>query len=216
MRLRSPSTCFGVSLRASQSRLMRSRSERSSAVSARRSARTSGAPTSPSWTTILAAMTSVAMIMRPTVSRRSARLARLRCRSRGKTMGAPRVQVEAHPPERGKGRPVVVACGCSCCCCCCCLHTVGGVVGAAVMSAATAGVDGDALASRSVAKRVYWLSVLFLVACIPGPLFAPGHGVHELDDAFWIAFLGVALGLLLIQLAAAGLSAIALLLLPRT
>jgi hypothetical protein len=84
------------------------------------------------------------------------------------------------------------------------------------MSAATAGATGDALASRSIAKRVYWLAVLFLVACIPGPLFAPGHGVHEIDDAFWIAFLGVALGLPLIQLAAAGLSAIALLVLPRT
>jgi hypothetical protein len=84
------------------------------------------------------------------------------------------------------------------------------------MSAGTAGASGDALASRSIAKRVYWLSVISLVACIPGPLFAPGHGVHEIDDAFWIAFLGVALGLPLIQLAAAGLSAIALLVLPTS
>src|SRR5262245_37793029 len=45
------------------------------------------------------------------------------------------IRFEAHPPER-KRRPqsVVVACGC-CCCCCCCLHTLGGVIGAAVAPA---------------------------------------------------------------------------------
>lgn len=40
--------------------------------------------------------------------------------------------VEAHPPERGvrPNQPVILySC---CCCCCCCLHTLGGVIGAAV------------------------------------------------------------------------------------
>lgn len=127
----------------------------------------------------------------------------------------PRVEVEAHPPERGAPRSVVVACGCSCCCCCCCLHSVGGVIGAAIASAGGAAA-GDALVSRSIAKRIYWVAVLFLVACIPGPLFAPGHGVHEIDDAFWIAFLGVALGLPVIQLGAAVLSLLVVLVAPGT
>ena len=40
-----------------------------------------------------------------------------------------------HPPERGERKKsylVVYSCGCCCSCCCCCLHTLGGVIGAAV------------------------------------------------------------------------------------
>lgn len=45
--------------------------------------------------------------------------------------------VESHPPERG-ARPTqpVILYSC-CCCCCCCLHTLGGVIGAAVAGAKT-------------------------------------------------------------------------------
>ncbi len=43
------------------------------------------------------------------------------------------VEVEAHPPERGR-RSLILASGCctSCCCCSCCLHSVGAITGAAV------------------------------------------------------------------------------------
>lgn len=45
------------------------------------------------------------------------------------------VQLEAHPPER-KSRSVVVGgvCCSTCCCCCCCLHSVGGLIGSAIIS----------------------------------------------------------------------------------
>ena len=40
--------------------------------------------------------------------------------------------IQRHPPERGNrnAKHVVIFCGCSCCCCC--LHTLGGMIGAAV------------------------------------------------------------------------------------
>lgn len=45
------------------------------------------------------------------------------------------VQLESHPPER-KSRSVVVGgvCCSTCCCCCCCLHSVGGLIGSAIIS----------------------------------------------------------------------------------
>jgi hypothetical protein len=42
--------------------------------------------------------------------------------------------IECHPPERRR-RTEVRICHGSCCCCCCCLHTIGGIVGAAVAPA---------------------------------------------------------------------------------
>jgi hypothetical protein len=42
------------------------------------------------------------------------------------------IHIEKHTPERRRQPTVTVACGCSCSCCCCCLHSVGGVVGAAL------------------------------------------------------------------------------------
>jgi hypothetical protein len=49
-------------------------------------------------------------------------------------MNQPPIQVEKHPPERRRSRTVTTHCGC-CCCCCCCLHTIGGLIGAAICSA---------------------------------------------------------------------------------
>lgn len=48
----------------------------------------------------------------------------------------PGVRVRAHPPERRRAAPVTLNAGCCCCCCCCCLHTVGGLIGAAMGSSA--------------------------------------------------------------------------------
>jgi hypothetical protein len=41
------------------------------------------------------------------------------------------IEVHVHPPERGRGTPVILPTGC-CCCCCCCLHTIGGLIGGLV------------------------------------------------------------------------------------
>jgi hypothetical protein len=46
----------------------------------------------------------------------------------------PEIRVEKHPPERRRPKTVTTHCGC-CCCCCCCLHSLGGLIGAAVGSA---------------------------------------------------------------------------------
>jgi hypothetical protein len=43
-------------------------------------------------------------------------------------------RLESHPPERRRRSTETLMCGC-CCCCCCCLHTVGGIIGAAVAPA---------------------------------------------------------------------------------
>jgi len=44
----------------------------------------------------------------------------------------PPLKLTKHPPERRRpSGSVVLPCGC-CCCCCCCLHTLGGVLGAAI------------------------------------------------------------------------------------
>ena len=43
--------------------------------------------------------------------------------------------IKQHLPERGERKKsylVVYSCGSCCSCCCCCLHTLGGVIGAAV------------------------------------------------------------------------------------
>jgi hypothetical protein len=46
------------------------------------------------------------------------------------------IALTAHPPERRRGgSPVILPCGC-CCCCCCCLHSIGGIVGGLVGTAA--------------------------------------------------------------------------------
>jgi hypothetical protein len=40
----------------------------------------------------------------------------------------------AHPPERGRSRSSVPVCAGACCTCCCCLHSIGGLLGAAIGS----------------------------------------------------------------------------------
>ncbi len=68
-------------------------------------------------------------------------------------MTAPQTDItlHAHPPERRRPRSVVAASGC-CCCCCCCLHTLGGLVGAAVAS------------RDNPAAGTYWLMNLVVIA----------------------------------------------------
>jgi hypothetical protein len=107
-----------------------------------------------------------------------------------------KIQLVAHPPERGRRSTSLAAAG-SCCCCCCCLHSLGGVVGAIVGGAkglrttVPAGIPTpevekikDQVRSASLhTVKVYWLSLLILgiLTCIVGVLEAgstnPGAGV---------------------------------------
>jgi hypothetical protein len=47
-------------------------------------------------------------------------------------MNRPPVNFESHLPERRRQGSTTLYAGCCCCCCCCCLHTVGGLIGAAI------------------------------------------------------------------------------------
>lgn len=114
--------------------------------------------------------------------------------------------VEAHPPERGArpNQPVILySC---CCCCCCCLHTIGGVIGAAVAGARTNyradddshGMDVPAsLWSHFPSSQgLYWSSVLtaivlsFILAALAGITSTQG-------DLLGLLFM-VCIGLILI------------------
>ncbi len=77
------------------------------------------------------------------------------------------MEIRAHPPERARRGGGVSAC-CCCCCCCCCLHTIGGVIGAAL-----GGRNAPSPEERRTLK-VYWLSfaavigVTFLAGALSG------------------------------------------------
>lgn len=92
------------------------------------------------------------------------------------------VRVEKHLPERRRPKTVTTHCGC-CCCCCCCLHSVGGLIGAAVGSSPVASAqpyyledednpglyhvitpEGASPAGRAIG--VYWLTLLLLSVVI--------------------------------------------------
>lgn len=136
------------------------------------------------------------------------------------------VVVVAHPPERRRqqmGAPAQAG-QCCCCCCCCCLHTVGGLVGAAVAPAVGRSrardrrrnqeEDDYGEAAWNIPERrdrttrdglsavaVYWLSLLVLTF-----LFLGGAGVMALTGDTGVILGGVvllALGLPVLQLVAA-------------
>ncbi len=122
--------------------------------------------------------------------------------------------IERHPPERRANHGIVVACPGSCCCCCCCLHTLGGIIGAANASTATAGKPSATASDRAAelarqqsstkASGFYWqllaalCGLIVLVLGVPG---GPGSAI--------VALLGVAFFLPALQLlvsVAAGIS----------
>lgn len=77
------------------------------------------------------------------------------------------MQIRALPAERAR-RPAGVAACCCCCCCCCCLHTIGGVVGAAL------GTRRPLDEAERRTNRLYWSSfgvlvvLTFLAAALAG------------------------------------------------
>ena len=109
--------------------------------------------------------------------------------------------IERHPPERRENRGVIVACTGSCCCCCCCLHTLGGIVGAAVASPSGTSTDGASQASSAKAAHTYWL----LLVALCGLIAAGGMSIAYSDRGRWqdvaIVVGGLVLGLPLVQIA---------------
>jgi hypothetical protein len=134
------------------------------------------------------------------------------------------IQVTAHPAERRRMRSGAPAQAGQCCCCCCCLHTIGGLIGAAVgptvgpmrrrdlaRTAEAADYDDefwDARQGRPLPPRagvsavaVYWLSVLAL--CGIGGGIALLQTVAGEADAPLVWGFGLVLFFPAVQLAAA-------------
>ncbi|HEX7896829.1 MAG TPA: hypothetical protein VF950_03665 [Planctomycetota bacterium] len=95
------------------------------------------------------------------------------------------MEIRVHPPERLRRSAGVSAC-CCCCCCCCCLHTIGGVVGAAVGGKDASGPE------ELRTLKVYWLSF----AAVMGVTLLAGAAT----DNFAMAFILIAGALPLGQL----------------
>ena len=115
--------------------------------------------------------------------------------------------IERHPPERRANRGVVVACtGSCCCCCCCCLHTLGGIVGAAVASPSGTSTDGASQASSAKAAHTYWLLLVALCGLIAaGGLSIAFNNANSYHDRWLEVALmvggGLVVGLPLVQIA---------------
>lgn len=99
------------------------------------------------------------------------------------------MDIRAHPPERGRRSAGVSAC-CCCSCCCCCLHTIGGVVGAALGGRHAPGVE----ERRTI--RLYWLTFLVVVAVT----FLMGAASGEIGTALVLVLGALPLGQLLTSL----------------
>lgn len=116
--------------------------------------------------------------------------------------------VVIHLPERRKRAQSVVLChGCCCCCCCCCLHSVGGILGAAIGSLPTKEPITD---RRQVsASLLYWL--WFGAGTVAAITLALVLGRHKPEASMW-GLIAVAMLLPGVQIGASILSLLCLLL----
>ena len=132
--------------------------------------------------------------------------------------GDQEVSLTAHPAERGVSKSITLACGCSCCCCCC-LHTVGslalGGVGTRTPSALRASKTAEQNESRSTAKKLYWLALLFVTCLIPGGMFAV-ETPHDVEDFLLVVAVVVLMALPFCQLGASFVTLILVKLAPET
>lgn len=90
------------------------------------------------------------------------------------------MKLRAHPPERRRRGVTLAAHGC-CCCCCCCLHTLGGLIGAAVGSTKAPTPE----ARRTV--KAYWL--LFLASTVLGVIGFMSQNRGELGISLLVTFI---------------------------
>ena len=100
--------------------------------------------------------------------------------------------IHQHPPEREARnvKHVFLFVGCSCCCCC--FHTVGGLIGAAVVGNYRAKPEVSAdmpIPSKDLpsSQGLYWNS--FLVTIIAGALIGGAFNFERIPDAFIIMIL---------------------------
>jgi hypothetical protein len=111
------------------------------------------------------------------------------------------VHLRPLPPERrtARSRPTTLGCGS----CCCCLHTIGSIIGAAIMS--PGGYDKKRERYRPSAALYYWpiFAGCLLLSVLGGVgyafLEAGGQGGIP-EDGVIVALIGFALGLPVVQL----------------
>ncbi len=82
--------------------------------------------------------------------------------------------IQKHPPERRQRKKDGIVLYSCCCCCCCCLHTLGGVIGAALGGGYTPEPDYSVKPPRRLPSStfLYWMSFLIAVLFVSGALVA--------------------------------------------
>lgn len=134
--------------------------------------------------------------------------------------------IEHHPPERRASRGIVLACPGSCCCCCCCLHSLGGIIGAAMADKIGRGKSVPREASQTredvarqdsmaSASRLYWwtflvLSFLVFAGGVPLAVVNLQPGPDRWLNAFLMVGVGVVFFFPILQLAASAIAALLL------
>lgn len=107
--------------------------------------------------------------------------------------------IERLAPERQSPQTNNAAAGGACCCCCCCLHTVGGLIGAAVARPQvniSSGPEDESGLNLS-GRKPYWWSLLAtsLLIVMFTPVFAGGADAAA-GGLFLLAMLGPGVQLL--------------------
>ena len=139
---------------------------------------------------------------------------------------AAKIEILAHPPERGRRTTTLAAAGS--CCCCCCLHSLGGIAGAivggvkefrrptppGVPSPEAAKIHQEIKSADLYAVKVYWLSIL-IIAIITCFVTVLEEGRHNPGAGFGLSLLVIALGLPFGQLGASVLTLIYLNVFPH-
>jgi len=104
--------------------------------------------------------------------------------------------LEAHPAERGRRKQSVTVCAGCCCCCCCCVHTVGGLLAAAMGSDVRPATfeqrKNPFFKNTPSAAGPYWLSVL--AGCVLVALWSVLKN-KDTQEGVNVAFLYLLLGL---------------------
>jgi|GEM_PF-2885654 len=117
-------------------------------------------------------------------------------------MPKPALKFDVHPPERRRKTGGVIVPGC-CCCCCCCLHTLGGLIGAAIAPSHSPG--------EMRGKAIYWrgLGITALLSIVFGHLltYVGNHPGRAGDEPFVVLFM-IFMFFPAVQLAASVLSLI--------
>ena len=124
-------------------------------------------------------------------------------RLRKRNIQSPSVQFEKHQPERRRGVGSTPNCCCGSCCCCCCLHSLGGLIAAAVATSVRKSRVGGSAAG------CYWICL----AVLTGALFVLIWSSSSSSGPFAFEAIVASLFLPVVQLAASLLTFIWILIL---